>query len=791
MISSGHQKSLFNPKFKNEILGTAIMMLVAIAFFSPMLFDGKVIFYRDYNLITYPIRYFIGQTFNQGAIPYWVPHANGGMPFMASFHPGVFYPLSLLFMLEDTTYALNLFYVLHFIILGIFTYLLAWSWGLSFIAALCSAMTGMLSGFMMASVLLSNLFISAVWLPVIFWLFHQYWVRKHIGYFIGLIAAIATQTLAACPEINIMTMLLLYAHSLYFLPKSPGLSGMARMTASLGLAVILALGLSAFQLVPTASLIKHSFRDSGLDYNSHTEWSLEPFKLLTFILSPDYTEYLDSELTVGLSSDPSLKTQSQSNVDSTGDSISFSKVNLQAITGFLHTFYMGLLGLVFVFLGFFFRREKAVGFWLVVFLFGIFLAFGKHNPFYPIIYYSIPFLNLFRYPEKYIYVSSFAVVFLTGYGVDSLIRYTRDRKIRIFRVLTILIILFGLLSFLAVWQSGLSPEYPLAFLSIFGFAYTMFYFGKMGKNWFATLVFLIILVDLSIKGIQLLPLIDRKYYQEKPLLTDILDDPLGKYRIYSGRLKNTPDPLKYPNGPTRLAAVIASKEQLYPYLGMVFGFEHVNGWPGLALTPKNNILWQRVFAKSPPERRKRILTRSNTKYWVDGDKPTAYMDGYPLIFPDRLKTLKDVLPRAYFVPKMRMPKEDGEHLLNIYYDESFEPRKEVLLYEEVDFKESTHFKGTVEQVIYRPNHVTVKTSQEGSGFLVLMDSYFPGWTVKVDGAEKPILRANHFYRAVQLDTGQHTLEFDYVPEGMKAGWVISGISVFLIAFGSPFLRKYI
>ena len=72
------------PNARVEILGIFILFLVAAGFFYPMLFDGKVIFYRDFNLITYPIRYFLGQTFNQGAIPYWVPHANGGMPFMAS-----------------------------------------------------------------------------------------------------------------------------------------------------------------------------------------------------------------------------------------------------------------------------------------------------------------------------------------------------------------------------------------------------------------------------------------------------------------------------------------------------------------------------------------------------------------------------------------------------------------------------------------------------------------------------------------------------------------------------------
>ncbi|MEE8207321.1 MAG: hypothetical protein V3T82_10245, partial [Nitrospinaceae bacterium] len=351
-----------NSKGRVEILGVVILLLVAAGFFYPMLFDGKVIFYRDYNLITYPFRYFLGQTFSQGAIPYWVPHANGGLPFMAAFHPGVFYPPSLLFLLDDTTYALNLFYVLHFMILGVSLYLLARCWGLSFIAALCCAITGMLSGFMVSSTLLSNFFISAVWLPVIFWLFHQYWVRKHIGYFIGLIAAIATQTLAACPEINIMTMLLLYAHSIYFLPRLPGVSGILRLTASQGLAVTLALGVCAFQLLPTAKLIKHSFRHSGLDYATHSQWSLDTNKLSTFVLSPDYRGFFNFRLQPDPVEGYNLNTQPKSNVDLTGDSPVANKNKPPLVSGFLHTVYMGLLGLIFVLLGFFFRREKAVGF---------------------------------------------------------------------------------------------------------------------------------------------------------------------------------------------------------------------------------------------------------------------------------------------------------------------------------------------------------------------------------------------------------------------------------------------
>ena len=651
-----------NSKSGIEILGIGILLLVATAFFYPMLFGGKVILYRDYNLITYPIRYFLGQTFNQGAIPYWVPNVHGGMPFMAAFHPGVFYPPSLLFFLDDTTYALNLFYVLHFIILGVFAFLLARSWNLSFVAALCCGITGMLSGFIVASTLISNFFIAAVWLPMIFWMFHQFWVRKHIGYFIGLIVAITTQTLAACPEINIMTMLLLYAHSLYFLPRAPGFRGIARITASLGLAVILALGLSALQLVPTANLIKHSFRDDGLSYEKHTHWSMQPSKFVSLAIPPDYRKYLDRSSPSkpvpemqAESSDQNIPQESSAGFEDLSNDA--SKADAQEISGLLHTVYMGLISLVLALLCFFFRREKAVIFWWSVFLLGALLALGKYNPFYKAIYYAIPFLSLFRYPEKYFYISAFAVVFLTGYGLDFLIRYTRERQIKIFRVLTALIVLFGVIGLISLWKPSLSPGYSLGLLIAFSFSYVMFYFRKMKKAWFAALVLIMIFMDLSIKGMEFLPLIDRQYYEEKPLLTDMLGDSSGKHRIYTGRLHQQPNPLDYPAGPTGLATAIATKEYLYPYLGMVYGLEHVNGFSGLALDLKDGMIWWSVFINSSSEKRKRILNRSNVKYWIDGDKRLAYRDGYPVILPDRVKILKDALPRAYLTPKMKIPKK--------------------------------------------------------------------------------------------------------------------------------------
>jgi len=748
-ISAQVKKKILRPD--NNGLGVLILLAIAVVFFSPLLFGDKVIFYRDFTFVTFPFKFFIAQIFQEGAIPYWNSNVYAGMPFMAGLHAGVFYPPSLLFFLNDTPYALNLFYVLHFMILGVFTYLLARAWKLSFAAALCCGISGMLSGFMVASTLLSNFFMTAVWLPMVFWMFHQFWTRKQIGYFIGLVLAIAAQTLAASPEVSIMTMGLLYVHSLCFLPRTPGYPGIARMTAPLVLAVVLALGLCALQLIPTAKLMEHSLRDAGLTFENHSQWSLGFDKLSTLVLSPDYEGLLDSR-----------------------DYPSW-------FSGFLHTLYMGSLGLAFVLLGFLFCREKHIRFWLVVFVLGIFLSFGRFNPIYEVMYPWVPLLDLFRFPEKYFFISSFAAVFLSGYVLEAIFHDVKNRQFNLIPVLMVLIFLIAATLGLAMWHSYLDASLPLAVLLIFGGSLMMFNYGKLEKPVFASVICLLVVVDLGVKDLQLLPMIDRKFYEEKPLVMDIVGDSFGKHRIYSGRIVKTPNPDMNPSGPTWRDELFLAKQYLRPFTGMVLGVEHAGGHPGLGLELRKHLVWFYALIDAPPEKRFRILKRSNVKYWVDWDSPARFNgQGAPLIFPDRVKIWEDALPRAYMVGGIKL--EEESKILKTYYDESFDPLSAVLFSQPVNFEPSSHFDGTVEEVSYRPNHVTIKTVQQGRGFLVLMDSYFPGWTVKVDGEDKPILRANHFYRAVQLDSGSHTLEFDYFPEGFKAGLIVSSaVSLLLVA----------
>ena len=59
------------------------------------------------------------------------------------------------------------------------------------------------------------------------------------------------------------------------------------------------------------------------------------------------------------------------------------------------------------------------------------------------------------------------------------------------------------------------------------------------------------------------------------------------------------------------------------------------------------------------------------------------------------------------------------------------------------------------------------------GILVLSDTYYPGWRAFVDGVERPILRANHVFRAVVVPTGAREVVFSYEPDSFRYGLLVS------------------
>lgn len=81
--------------------------------------------------------------------------------------------------------------------------------------------------------------------------------------------------------------------------------------------------------------------------------------------------------------------------------------------------------------------------------------------------------------------------------------------------------------------------------------------------------------------------------------------------------------------------------------------------------------------------------------------------------------------------------------------------------------------GTATISIDEPEHVVVTTFSEQAAYLVLADSYDPGWRATVDGEPAPIRPAWLAFRAVYLAPGKHEVIFRYRPAGFMAGLAIT------------------
>lgn len=73
--------------------------------------------------------------------------------------------------------------------------------------------------------------------------------------------------------------------------------------------------------------------------------------------------------------------------------------------------------------------------------------------------------------------------------------------------------------------------------------------------------------------------------------------------------------------------------------------------------------------------------------------------------------------------------------------------------------------------------VTVEVEAARPARLVLVDAWDPGWEASVDGAPAAVSRANEIFRSVEVPAGRHTVDWRYVPEGLRAGALVSGVAV--------------
>ena len=144
--------------------------------------------------------------------------------------------------------------------------------------------------------------------------------------------------------------------------------------------------------------------------------------------------------------------------------------------------------------------------------------------------------------------------------------------------------------------------------------------------------------------------------------------------------------------------------------------------------------------------------------------------------------------RARFVRAARHVTTDQQTARRLL-DPSFDPDREILLN---DAPESIHptvdeidpaaplSPGTAVITHEDSRHLVIDAEAPADGFLLVADTFYPGWTATVDGAPAPIYRANHSVRGIALPKGRHDVRFAYEAPGYKRGLLVSVMALTML-----------
>ncbi|MCX7841110.1 MAG: YfhO family protein, partial [Anaerolineae bacterium] len=184
-----------------------------------------------------------------------------------------------------------------------------------------------------------------------------------------------------------------------------------------------------------------------------------------------------------------------------------------------------------------------------------------------------------------------------------------------------------------------------------------------------------------------------------------------------------------------------------------------------------------------------VMLKDTQGQWISlasltgkNDFSLAYMSDTVAVWENH-----NVLPRAFFVPCAQVLNDDAS--LARLRDPKFDPQREVLLVDALSLRPSAACvpTGQVEITNYQPERVEIRATTDQPGYLVLTDSWYPGWEARVNGQPAPIYRANLIFRAVPIEAGTHTITFEYRPRSLVLGASISAMSLLLV-LGISFWR---
>jgi len=168
---------------------------------------------------------------------------------------------------------------------------------------------------------------------------------------------------------------------------------------------------------------------------------------------------------------------------------------------------------------------------------------------------------------------------------------------------------------------------------------------------------------------------------------------------------------------------------------------------------------------------------------------------YKLVYDNEIKIYQNcnVYPRSFVVHNVEVIK-DEKKILGRLDDVNFDLRNSIVIEKDPPsgFANKMFVDNSTANIIeYNLNSVVLQATLESEGFLILSDTYYPGWRAYIDGKETDIYEADYFLRAVFLEKGDHRVVFKYIPDTFWLGFYLSVATVIVIFgyFTLRFVRK--
>ncbi len=741
-------------------LAPLVMVLVVLAPYHRLLVGAAIpipddIFISDLADGDLPVRVETGRLIRAGEPPLWTSGIWTGFPLQA----GSTEPVSLmLFTLLPPALALGWLIALCLLAAALGTYALARQFGASHPGSALAGFAFAWSGFIVCQMRhLGALTIVALFPLALLFLdraatgglrdvvaARDFPLRRRLLWLAGFAAVFGLQLLAGFPQSAYNAALvyaaLVIARCFWLMaPWAHDIGPRPRARPSCGLlfgvlaAVLIAILIGMVQLLPLRELGTLSDRGGGGTLAWATQYNYWPPNVLTFLIP-----YINGDI---------------SDLSYTGSNIFWEDYG-----------YVGLFTVLLAFIAIGFRLKRfAVAFWLIAGFFAYGLVLGRATPLFGLAFRVLPGLATFRFPTRFLFIVELALALLGGLGLTVLEEFLEHRRRR-----------------------GV---------------------GRLSASLVAIIIVSMTATELIYHNRRQNPLVDADRWLARPASAAAILASRESGRVYSpGHQRLHTVAFSLAGGWSGdLGPYLAHREILQPNSNLLHGVMAVDGYAGIEPSWTVDLLGDHnrvgILGRLYRLEKDRLvaapafydLLEAIAVRWVilPFRIPAGRMEHVASVGSAELYLLPAALPRARIVSRARVV-GSADQVLKLLAGGEIDLRRELILHDAANLSLAAgpdpsdgrpDAAGEARLVVDGATKVVIDAVAPRGGWLLLSDTWYPGWKATVDGRPAPLLRANVAHRAVPLPPGDHRVVFSFRPASTARGFALSAAGLTLLIGG--------